>query len=138
MSKANGAEDDTLRYWLTAIAPTITRPTAWWIALYTSDPLDDNSGDEVDAVVDDTAYARQTITFADVTTQGQTENNLAAIFAAVVLGSGAVPYTVTHFGIFDAVTAGNLIHHGPLCVPKELDVGDQANFATGDIIITED
>ena len=134
MAKSNGAEDDTLTYWLTATV--ITRPTAWYIALYTSPPGDDNSGNEVDDLVDDTAYVRKTITFGAVAS-GSITNDLAAIFNACIYGSGGVPYTVTHVAIFDDPTAGNMIYHTSLDTDKLISVDDQANFAIGDLTITE-
>jgi hypothetical protein len=39
--------------------------------------------------------------------------------------------TVTHFGIFDALTAGNLWFWGALTTSKEVGSGDTASFAAG-------
>jgi hypothetical protein len=92
-----------------------TAPTTLYLALYKSNPGVTNTGTEVSATVDDTAYARQVITFsAAVLGTGVAASSNAQTFAAVVYGSGAAAYTVTHVGIFDALTSGNLLDFGPL------------------------
>jgi hypothetical protein len=45
---------------------------------------------------------------------------------------------VTHFGLFDAATAGNLLRWAPLATPKAITSGDNPNFAAGILVITED
>jgi hypothetical protein len=46
--------------------------------------------------------------------------------------------TVTHFGIFDASTSGNLLVWGALAVSKVVNTGDTASFATGELDLTLD
>jgi len=46
--------------------------------------------------------------------------------------------TVIHFGIYDAVTSGNLLGSAALTVSKTINNGDTASFAIGDIDITLD
>lgn len=46
--------------------------------------------------------------------------------------------TVTHFGIFDAVSAGNLLFWGDLTISKTIDSGDTATFAASAITVTLD
>jgi hypothetical protein len=92
-----------------------TAPTTQYVALYKANPTDTDSINEVSAVVDDTAYARQTIAFGAATLgTGIAASTSAQTFAAVVYGSGAAAYTVTHIGILDAlgttsVTAGSFV-----------------------------
>ena len=138
MAKSDDLEQAGLEYWLTTGAPVIgTRPTTWFIALFTADPTDaDITANEVDVVVDDTAYVRKAVTFG-VTADTASNITAATIFDAVVYGSGAAPYDITHFGIYDASTVGNLLYHGALNNPKTLAAGEQANFDIGDINITE-
>lgn len=89
---------------------TAYTPTTKFVALYKTDPLDAASGTEVSATVDDTAYARQSITFGAATLgTGIALSTNAQTFAAVAYGSGGTAYTVTHIGIFDAATSGNLL-----------------------------
>jgi len=44
--------------------------------------------------------------------------------------------TVTHFGVFDASSGGNLMMFGALTTSKTIDNGDQARFNAGDYSIT--
>jgi hypothetical protein len=91
-----------------------TAPTTQYLCLYKTDPTDADAGTEVDAVVDDTAYVRQAITFGAATSGiGQAVTTNAQTFAAVVYGTGAAPYTTTHGGIRDGsnavITAGSFV-----------------------------
>ena len=105
-----------------------TRPTAWYLALFTTDPTDAGSGTEVST--SGTAYARQSASF---TVSGDTASNSAAIeFPTATASYG----TVTHVGIFDASTAGNLIAHAALTTSKAIDTGDVFRVPTGDLDIT--
>ncbi len=142
MAKSNHLETSGLEYWLTTTAVgsiTITaRPTEWFVGLFTEDPTDAGTGAEVDTTVDDTAYARQQENAAGFTVSGDSATNQnALVFPACVYGTGAAPYDVTHVGIFDAVTGGNLLYHGALDSSKNITVGDQADFAIGDLTIVE-
>jgi hypothetical protein len=112
-----------------------TAPTTQYLALYKSDPGEANTGTEVSATVDDTAYARQTITFGAATSgAGSAATTDAQTFAAVVYGSGAAPYTVTHVGILDALTAGNLLDYAPLDASISRVVGKTLVFDIGAIL----
>jgi len=92
-----------------------TAPTTQYLALFKTDPGETGAGTEVSATVDDTAYARQAITFAAATLgTGIALTSAAQTFAAVVYGSGAAAYTVTHVAVYDALTAGNLLDYGVL------------------------
>lgn len=44
--------------------------------------------------------------------------------------------TVTHFGIYDAATAGNLLAYGTLNNPQTVSSGDTLSFAVGALDIT--
>lgn len=121
------AEKLTLDWLMTNGAAT--RPTAWYVALYTVAPSDSGGGTEV-AVG---GYARQSVTFgAAASPAGTMSNSNAPSFTA----SGASYGTVTHIGIFDAVTAGNLLWHGALATSKLVDDGDTLEFAIGNIDLT--
>lgn len=136
MSKSNALETADLTYWFTTGAPGVSRPTAWFAALHTSDPGEAAAATEVDATVDDTAYARQSVAF---TVAGNVASNSAQItFPAVIYGTGAAPYTVTHFSIWDASSGGTLLRYGALGSPKELSALEQLSFDAGDITLTED
>ena len=72
MSFSDTFETHVLNYVFTATS--VTRPTAWYLALFTSNPADDASGTEVST--SGTAYARQSAAF---TVSGDTASNSAAI-----------------------------------------------------------
>jgi len=106
-----------------------TRPTAWYVALYTAAPSDSGGGTEVSG----NGYARQAVTFAAASTPGGTTSNTdAQSFTA----NGGNWGSVTHIGIFDALTTGNLLWHGSLVAPKTVNDGDTLEFSIGNIDLT--
>jgi hypothetical protein len=128
MSLTNAFETSTLSYLLTA--GSVTRPTAWYIALFTSDPTDTGTaGTEVTG----NAYARTAVTFS---VTGNTASNTAGVeFPAA---SGGAWGTVSHIGIMDASTAGNMLIHSGLAASKEIADGDVFRIPTGDLDVTLD
>lgn len=106
-----------------------TRPTAWYVALYTAAPSDSGGGTEVSG----NGYARQAVTFDAASSPGGTTSNTGAVsFSA----SGGDWGTISHVGIFDASTAGNLLWHGALTASKTIADGDTIEFAIGAIDLT--
>ena len=101
-------------------------PATLYLALYTSDPGDGNTGTECSG----TAYARQTITFTVVT---DTASNNAAVEFPV---AGSSWGTITHVGILDQLTSGNLLAHGALTASKAIASGDVFRVENGDLDIT--
>ena len=128
MSFSNTFETRVLTWVFTS--DSATRPTAWYMALFTSNPADDASGTEVST--SGTAYARQSATF---TISGDTASNSAAIeFPTATASSG----TVSHVGVFDAFTGGNLIAYAALSTSKAIDTGDVFRIPSGDFDVTLD
>ena len=127
MSLTNAFETHTLQYLLTSDA--LTRPTAWYVALFTSDPTDTGSaGTEVSI---GTGYARTPAVF---TVTGDTASNSGAVeFPAA---SGGNWGTVSHIGVMDAATGGNMIVHAALTTSKAINDGDVFRIPTGDLDIT--
>lgn len=106
-----------------------TRPTAWFVALYTAAPSDSGGGTEVSAG----GYSRKSVTFAAATSPGGTTSNTNIVsWTAAGAGYG----TVTHIGIFDASTGGNLIWQGTLSASKTVNDGDTIQFAAGNLTLT--
>ena len=105
-----------------------TRPTAWYVALFTSAPSDAGGGTEVSGG----AYARQAVTFS---VSGNTATNSGAIeYPTATAGYG----TVTHVGVFDASSGGNLIAYAALTASKTIDTGDVLRLPAGDLDVTLD
>ncbi len=108
-------------------ATSYTAPSTVYLALYTSDPTDADTGTEVSG----TSYARQSITFGSPSNGAST--NSAAIEFPQAGGSWG---TVTHVGIRDASTAGNLLYHTALDASKTIATGDVFRIATGSLSVT--
>jgi hypothetical protein len=104
-----------------------TSPTTVYLALYTSDPTDADSGTECSG----TAYARQSITFG-APSNGVTTNSAAIEFPQAGNSWG----TITHIGIRDALTTGNLLYHTPLDTSKAIATGDVFRIAIGSLSVT--
>jgi len=106
------------------------------MALFTADPTDANATvNEVSAAW----YNRKptgTWTSPSDAGDGSTEstNTAAVTFDSVADAS----VTVTHIGIYDAATAGNLLYLTALDAPKTLDIGDVISFATGAVAVQLD
>lgn len=106
-----------------------TRPTGWYVALYTAAPSDSGGGTEVSTG----GYSRQSVTFGAASSPGGTTSNSGAVsFTA----SGANYGTVTHIGIFDNASGGNLLWHGALTASKTVNDGDTLEFSIGNIDLT--
>lgn len=94
-----------------------TIPSGTYFALFTSDPTDSfTAGTEVTA----SWYARQATGTWASPTNGVTYNMAAASFPPVTTAS----VTITHVGIVDALTGGNLLYSAPLSTSKTLNVND--------------
>ena len=104
-----------------------TAPSNVYLALFTSDPTDAGSGTEVSG----SGYSRQLITFG-ASSGGTASNSSEETFTA----SGGDFGTVTHIGLFDASTSGNLLFHGALDTSRSVVDGGTLTFAVGDIDIT--
>lgn len=66
---------------------------------------------------------------------GQTSNNADILFGLPTKAWG----TVTHFGIFDAATGGNMLIYGPLSASKIINAGDDAPlFPAGALVYSID
>jgi len=106
-----------------------TSPTTVYVGLYTSDPADDNSGTEVSGG----SYARQILSVTTAT-------------AGVVTSSADVTFpqatgnwgTITHIGLLDALTSGNLLMHTPLTTSKLIETGDILKVPTGSLTASLD
>jgi len=104
-----------------------TSPATVYVALYTSDPTDADTGTECSG----TSYARQAVTFG-APSNGATTNSAAVEFPQ----AGGSWGTITHIGIRDALTTGNLLYHTPLDASKTIATGDVFRIASGSLSVT--
>ena len=102
-------------------------PAAVYLALHTADPVDAGSGAEVSGG----SYARQATAFdAAHATTGVTQNT------DVETWTNLPACTVTHIGIWDAVSSGNLLFHTAVDSSKTVANGDTISIAVGAITVT--
>ena len=115
---------------VTLRATSYTAPTTVYVALYTADPTDaDLTANEVST--SGTGYARTAVTFA-APSNGVSTNSADVTFPTATASFG----TVTHIGLRDASTAGNLLYHTPLDTSKTIDTGDIFKISTGNLSVT--
>lgn len=128
MAALSDHAENLLLNWLMTTG-TATRPTNWYVALFTSAPNDAGGGTEVSG----NGYSRQSVSWDTASgTGGTTANSGAVSFTASGSGFG----TVTHIGIFDASSSGNLLWHGAMDTAKSVASGDVLQFAAGAIDLT--
>lgn len=110
------------------------RPATVYIALYTVTPTDAGGGTEVAGA----SYERKAVTNNSTNwpaaAGGSKSNGTLIEFVTAEEGWGAI----VAWGIFDALTGGNLTWWGAVTTEKEITEGDIATFPIGDIVLTED
>ena len=104
-----------------------TSPTTVYIGLSTGSFGDDNSGTELTG----NNYSRVSIAF-DAASGGTTDNTSNVEFAAATGSWGSV----SHYGIFDASSSGNLLIHGAFTAAKTIATGDILRINAGELDIT--
>lgn len=108
-------------------ATNYTAPTTVYVGLFTTDPTDAGTGTEVSG----NGYARKSATFASPS------NGASSTSADVQFDQATGSWgTITHFGILDALTSGNLLYHGALTTSKAIDTGDVFKIASGSLTVT--
>jgi len=106
---------------------TYTSPATVYVALFTTDPTDAGSGTECTGA----SYVRKAMTFS-APSNGVTSNSSAVEFDQATTSWG----TITHMGLYDASTSGNLLFHGALTASKVIDAGDVFKFASTALAVT--
>jgi hypothetical protein len=126
MSFSNEFETRVLQWTFTTGSPT--RPTAWYIGLFTGNPGEAQGGTEVSG----NAYVRKAVTF---TVSGDTATNSGAVEFDVATGNWG---TISHIAVYDAETSGNQIAYAALTASKTIETGDVLRIPAGDLDITLD
>ena len=106
-----------------------TSPTTVYVGVYTSDPGDDNSGTEVSGG----SYARQILNVTTAT-GGIVTSSADVTFPQATAQWG----TISHIGLLDALSSGNLLMHTPLTTSRTVEVGDVLKIATGSLTASLD
>ncbi len=141
MSKfSNYTEDQIIESTLRGAAFVV--PSTVYIALFTADPTDANITANEVTLAAFPAYVRKDAADGGLITSGwdAASNGISANSKVITFpaNDGAGTVVVTHIGIYDAITAGNLLYHSPLVASKSLLVGDVLSFGIGAITITID
>lgn len=132
MSKSDYLEAKLLEH---SVGKTAYTMPSVWVALYTAAPSDSGGGTEVTGG----SYARKSTAGADwgtaVTGNPSQISNANTITFVTATGNWG---TITHFGLLDASSGGNLLHWAPVTTTKIIGTGDVASFPASNLIITED
>ena len=104
-----------------------TMPSNVYIGLSTGSFGDDNSGTELSG----SGYARQAATCA-AASSGSAATNATVNFPTATGSWGAV----SHWGLFDASSSGNLLIHGAFAASKTIASGDVMRINSGDLTVT--
>lgn len=105
-------------------AATTTFPSTLYIGLFTTDITDAGVGTEVSGF----NYARRTVTF---TTSGTSRSNTAQMLYPTF--SAGANFTISHAGLIDASTGGNIIASFELATAKLFEGGSQPKFNIGSL-----
>lgn len=108
-------------------ATNITAPATVYVGLFTTATGETGGGTEVTGG----SYARQAVTFG-APSGGAIANSADVTFPVATASWG----TVTHIGIFDAVTAGNMLVWADLTASKTVASGDQVKFPAGNLTVS--
>lgn len=104
-------------------------PGKLYLALYTSDPTDADTGTEVTGG----GYARQVVTLSEPV-NGVTSNATDVEFPIATVDWGHL----THAAVRDALTSGTLWLYGPLQTSKIIEKSDQFRIPAGKLTFTLD
>lgn len=97
-----------------------------YVGLFTAAPSDTGGGTEVTGG----SYARVQVTAGFTVTSGGSASNTSDVsFPSATADWG----TVTHFGVFDASSAGNLLLWGALTESRIVNNGSQVKFLAGEL-----
>ncbi len=129
MSSFTDYTEDLVLEWLLT-TNSATRPTAWYVGLFTAAPSDTGGGTEVSG----NGYARTAASFTVSGTNPTAATNSSAV--EFPTASGGNWGTITHIAIFDADTSGNMLAWAQLTNSKTIDEGDVLRIPTSDLSIT--
>ena len=104
-----------------------TSPTCY-LALFTATPNDAGGGTEVSG----NGYARQVMSFA-AASGGDISTDADITYSA----SGGNFGTVSHWGVFDAATGGNLLTYGAFDSSTAVNDGESYTVSSGDLTISQ-
>jgi hypothetical protein len=120
-----------------------SKPSNVYISLHSADPTDANTT-ATELTIGTGGYARATVAVADAqwtapassgTDELITNANTISFGTASATWNSGNP--ITHFGIYDASTSGNLMYSGALGTSRTVLSGDPVSVAAGALSIRE-
>lgn len=101
-----------------------------YVSLHTANP-----GPSGASEVSGGAYARQGSTFSQSGSNPTTASNADLM----TFPQASAPWgTITHFGVWDAVSGGNLLAYEAVTTAKAIDTADVARWPIGSLTVTAD
>lgn len=131
MSSTNYLENEILDHVLGEGARDFTSPSTLFIGLFTA-VADGEAGTVTE--VSGNGYARTAVNF-NTAASGSATNDGDVTFPAASGGSWG---TITHIGVYDASSAGNLLFYGSLSASKTVDDGDIFQISDENLSISLD
>jgi len=108
-----------------------TAPSTIYLSLHTANPTEDASGGG-EISTSNSGYGRQTAAFS-------VTNNQATTSAAVEWNTATSNWgTITHIGVWDASTSGNMLAYSALTDSKTVNSGDVIRINAGQLTISLD
>jgi hypothetical protein len=131
---SNFTENLALNYLLTT--GSVTRPTAWYLALFTNTSGNAAANLEAGTLTDEvstsgTAYGRKVIAF-DAATTGTASSDGTVTFDAATANWG----TITHVAVMNAATSGQVLFYGAVTTPKTIETGDTFQVTDGNLTVS--
>ena len=106
-----------------------TSPTTVYVGLFTTDPTDAGTGSEVSGG----SYARQIVSVTTAT-GGIVTSSADITFPQATASWG----TISHIGLLDALSSGNLLMHTALTTSRAIETGDVLKISTGSLTASLD
>jgi len=130
MASATDYTENLILAWLLTLG-TATRPTSWYLALFTTATSDSTPGTEVGTGL---GYIRRPIQFSVTQAAGATRaRNINTITFPTATGNWG---TITHIGVFDNSTDGNMLFHNILTSSKTIYTGDILSIEVQELSIS--
>lgn len=133
--KSNYLEDKVINWALKATTMG-TAPANIYVGLFNGDPLDTGAGGtEVTTTI--RVAGRVAAAFGAITTAAGA--NSITNSADIDFGSAAAGATMSHFAIFDAASAGNMLYSAALTGGSQsVSTGTAVKFTAGTLTVSED
>ena len=114
---------------------SMTKPAQLHIGLFTAPPNDAGAGG---TEVSGGSYARVQVNPGDANWSAPAGGNgTTSNVGTITFPTPTAPWgIVTHFGVFDAATGGNLLIAAALQVAKTIETGDGVPFPPGSLTVT--